>query len=154
MARNAGAAWAALVLTVAAVAESTAAQPDAVAAELIQLERDYCTAQINRDADFFIRTLDENYTQIGSRGTVQGKADVLAGLKDVDTTAASCAQSNVRVRVYADAAVVTGQTIAAGVYKGVPYTGRQVLWTDTFIRQGQYWRLVATQSTAVAVPSK
>jgi hypothetical protein len=153
MVRNAGAAWAALLLTVAAVAEPMAAQPDAVA-ELIQLELDYCTAQISRDASFFIRTLDENYTQIGSRGTLQGKADVLAGLDDTATVAVSCAQSNVRVRVYANAAVVTGQTVAAGVYKGVPYTGRQVLWTDTFIRQGEYWRLVATQSTAVVVPSK
>ena len=133
-------------------AETSAAPVGATEQELIQLELDYCAAQIARKADFFANILDEQYTQIGSRGTVQGKADVLAGLQDATTSAISCAQSNVRARIYGDAAVVTGLTNAAGVYKGIAYKDRLVLWTDTFIRRDGQWKLVATQSTAVPRP--
>jgi hypothetical protein len=122
--------------------------------EFVQIERDYCTAQINRDADFLRRTLADDYMQIGSRGTLQTKADVLAGLRDTTNVLVACDQSDVRVRLYGAAAVVTGLTSATGVYRGTPFERRRVLWTDTFIRSDGVWRLVATQSTAAAPVSQ
>jgi hypothetical protein len=126
------------------------ADTDAIRQELVKLELDYCAAQISRNAQFLADVLAEDYTQIGSRGSLQGKADVLRSLQDRSSSVASCAQSNVRVRVYGAAAVVTGQTNAAGTHQGIAFAGRRVLWTDTFIHIDGRWRLVATQSTAMA----
>lgn len=139
-----------LTIALAMAAGSAAADDTATARELKQLERNYCAAQIRRDTAFLADVLDDSYTQVGSRGTLQRKPDVLAGLRDPRSGVTACAQSRVEVRVFDNAAVVTGQTSAAGSHDGVPFHDRRVWWTDTFIRRGGRWRLVATQSTAAA----
>jgi hypothetical protein len=58
--------------------------------------------------------------------------------------------TNMKVRVYGDAAVVTGLGTRSGVNKGAAFKDRQFLWTDTFIRKDGRWQCVATQGTLVA----
>ena len=121
--------------------------------ELIQIERDWCAAVMKKDAAALARILADDYTSVGSRGITSTKADELANLKGADSTG-NCVDSNLKVRIYGDAAVVTGLATRSGTYKGVAFKDRQFLWTDTFIRKDGRWQCVASQGTVVAAQQK
>ena len=54
-----------------------------------------------------------------------------------------------RVRLYGDAGIVVGQgTINAQKGKQDLISGKFV-WTDTFVKQGDQWKVVASQITPV-----
>ena len=56
---------------------------------------------------------------------------------------------DVRVRLYGDAGLVVGQgTINAQKGKQDLISGKFV-WTDTFVKQGDQWKVVASQITPV-----
>ena len=59
-----------------------------------------------------------------------------------------------KVRIYGDAAVVTGIVTRTGAYKGVPFKDRQHLFTDTFVRRDGRWQCVASQGTLAAAQQK
>jgi len=73
----------------------------------MQLEHDWCTASVKKDAATLGRFLADDNTHVGSRGTMLTKAEFLADLKDKTSSVDSCVDNNVKVRVYGDAAVVT-----------------------------------------------
>jgi hypothetical protein len=142
------------VIGLCGVTAQLQAQTPAAEQELIQLERDWCNATLKRDTVVLDRILAADYTSIGSRGTPQTKAEALADLKDKTSAVDVCVDTNVKVRVYGDAAVVTGLGSRSGNYKGVPFKDRQAYWTDTFIRKDGRWQCVATQGTVVAAQQK
>jgi ketosteroid isomerase-like protein len=149
-----------LILAVAAPLLATAnfnrnayAHQNKAEQELIQIEHDWCAALVKKDAAFLARTLADDYTLIGSRGTPSTKAEELANLKGTDSMT-SCVDSNFKVRIYGDAAVVTGLATRSGTHKGVAFKDRQSLFTDTFIKKDGRWQCVASQGTVVAAQQK
>jgi ketosteroid isomerase-like protein len=120
--------------------------------QLVQLERDWCTAVLRKDAALLGRLLADDYTGVTSRSITQTKADALADLSDKTSTVTSCVDTNVKARVYGNAAVVTGLGTRAGIYNGAAFEDRRFLWTDVFIRKDGRWQCVASQSTLVAAP--
>jgi hypothetical protein len=118
--------------------------------QLLQLEKGYCTAQLERDIGWFEQYFADDYTGVDSLGESETKAEALASFKDPQNAYSSCLVKDMKVRVNGDdAAVVTGREIYSGTYKGNQYKDREVLWTDTFVRKGGRWQLVASKSTAV-----
>ena len=130
------------------------AQQSSAEQQLMQLERDWCTANVKKDVAVISRILADDYTGVGSRGTAQTKAETLADLNDKTSGFTSCVDGNVKVRIYGEAAVVTGLGTRGGTYKGVPFKDRQFLWTDTFVRREGRWQCVASQATVVAAQQK
>ena len=118
--------------------------------ELIQLEQDWCTAEMKRDGTIFGRILADDYTGVSSRGTTETKAEAIASLKDKSASVTSCVNSDIKVRFYGDVAVVTGLVSRNGTVKGVAYKDRQVLFTDTYARRNGRWQCVASQGTVKA----
>lgn len=118
--------------------------------ELVELERDWCRADIERDAAFFQRVLAEEFTAVGSRGGQDDKASYIEGLRDQGSSLTACEDRDVRVRIYGDVAVVTGLAVVSGVRGGVPYADRQVLFTNTYVLRDGRWQVVASQGTLVA----
>jgi len=47
------------------------------------------------------------------------------------------------MKLYSDAAVVTGAAVQAGTFKGQPLMPK-IVFTDTYIRQNGKWRAVAS----------
>jgi ketosteroid isomerase-like protein len=141
------------VLGVLGVARSVQAQGGAEQ-ELLQLERDWCTATTKRDAALLGRILADDFTGVTNRGVVQTKADALAGLKDQKSGTDACVDKDMKVRVYGDAAVVTGLGTRSGTFEGQPFKDRQFLWTDTFVKKDGRWQCVASQGTVVAAQQK
>ena len=122
--------------------------------ELIQLERDWCSSVLKRDVVTFGRILADDYTGVTSRGVVETKADALADLKDQANSIDACVHSNVKVRLYGDAAVVTGLGTRSGTRSGVAFKDRQTLWIDTFVKKDGRWQCVASQGTVVEAQQK
>jgi ketosteroid isomerase-like protein len=88
------------------------------------------------------------------RGMMETKGEMLADLNDKTSTLTVCVDNNIKVRIYGDAAVVTGLGHRSGTYKGAAFQDRQSLWTDTFVQKDGRWQCVATQSTLAAAQQK
>jgi hypothetical protein len=110
--------------------------------ELLQLERDWCSAALKSDPIALGRILADDYTSVSREGKVTNKTEDLAGVKANKVTA--CDVDLMKARIYGDAGVVIGRS----TIKGTAFTG-QHMWTDTFNRRDGRWQCVATQSTEI-----
>jgi hypothetical protein len=72
----------------------------------------------------------------------QNLVDVQAG----ERSFTSHTSDDVRVRLYGDAAVVTGQVVSSGTYKGQDFSG-QFRYMKVFVKSAGQWRIVAWQAT-------
>ena len=114
----------------------------------MKMERDAAAALAKRDLAGFGSVLSEDAVLTGPDGAVQTKAQLLADLKSGTLVIESSAISDMKVRVFGEAAVVTYTTTDKGNYKGRDISGRY-RWTDTFVRREGKWRIVAGQGTPI-----
>ena len=125
------------------------AQPaaDGVAAQLMQMERDWCKALATRDPALMEPILADDYTSVNSRGVMSTKASELADAKAGASGFAECTNDAMKVRVFGDAAVITGHNVTSGTYRGKPFKNRESYWTDTYVRRNGRWQCVASHSS-------
>jgi len=141
-------------------AASYAQKPDKKASakadqELMQIERDWCSAVLKKDVALLGRILHDDYTAVLSSGRTSTKANEIADLKSGAVAMTACTDDHVKARVYGDAAVVTGRGTRSGATKERgAFKNLQFLWTDTFVRQDGRWQCVASQATIVAEQQK
>jgi len=124
-------------------------QTQSVEQELIKLENEWGQAFYKRDIAFADRFLADDYTGTEEKGIVMTKAQELEDLKSGVHLSTSGVQDDIRVRVYGDAAVVTGRTTVKGQYKGKEFTSRY-RWTHTFIRRDGRWQCVASHISRIS----
>ena len=141
-----------LVVFMASASTVAWAQHQKAERELVQIERDWCTAVLKNDPTLLGKILADDYSATGVRG-IATKAATLSAMKGTETVVTTCVDDNIKVRVYGDAAVVTGHGRRAGTNKGVRFE-REHFYTDTFIRRNGQWQCVATQSTTPVVETR
>jgi ketosteroid isomerase-like protein len=112
------------------------------------LEQTWLQSQKTNNADLIAPHLAEKVVSTSSDGKVNGKAGALAEAKA--TKWASAEYSDVKVSVFGDTAIATGEFKGKGTDssgKAIDVTER---WTDTWVKMpnGQ-WQCVATQATPV-----
>ena len=117
-------------------------------AVLMKIERDAAAALMKKDFAGFAGVFSEDAVFTGPDGAVQTKAQLLADLKSGSLAIESTVISDIKVRVFGEAAVVTYTTTDKGQYKGRDISGRY-RWTDTFVRRGGKWQVVAGQGTPI-----
>ncbi len=110
----------ALLLT--STARTGVAQQGTPEQQVIQLERDWCQAALKKDSALLGRILADDYTGVGSRGKKETKSEALADLPDKTSTVTAGVDTDVKVRVYNDAAVATGLGTRSGTNKGVEHS--------------------------------
>ena len=115
---------------------------------LLQLENDWGMAARNKDKAWFERTFAEEYTSIGSSGKMRNKTEDIAEIMSSSDTLTTDEASDMKARVYGDAAVVTGRLHMVGKDKDGSFD-RNYYWTDTFVKRDGRWQVVASQSTLV-----
>jgi ketosteroid isomerase-like protein len=116
--------------------------------QLIKMEQDWAQATLKRDTQALDRfEADEYVYNIDSmKGT---KKDDLADAKSGDFSADSLDEADMTVRVFGDAAVVTGKvTLRNGKYKGKDVSG-DYSFTDTWVRKNGHWQVVASHSSKI-----
>ena len=138
----------AVFLFAVGLSAQTPAQPKSVEQELIEIEKGWGEAYLKKDVALLDRILADDYMQTDSEGNFITRAQDLADLKSGAYVETSGVQDNVKVRVYGDAAVVTGRSTVKAQYKGKDASG-QFQWTDTFIRRDGRWQCVASHISKI-----
>ena len=109
---------------------------------VLQTERDLATAYLKSDADGIAQGVMEDYTLTNSMGKIATRADDIGEAKKKDPKYEIFENYDMKVRVHGATAVVTGKTHTKGVSGGKPFDF-QFQFTDTFVKDGGRWRLLA-----------
>lgn len=122
----------------------------AVEQALMKAERDWADAMMKNDAGAIARIEADDYTYVMGDMSGDRKRDLADANAGVFTGSAELTE--MKVRVYGDAAVVTGNAFLRGAkYKGKDISGRYV-FTDMFVKRDGGWQVVASHSNKVQTP--
>jgi ketosteroid isomerase-like protein len=127
------------------------AQGDAdpgVQSKIIALEKVWNQAYKLGDVRALDSLLDDRVVLINDDGTVQNKAEFLAGIKPSKSQEQQVAPESMSVQVFGSTAVATGVFRAKGIEGGKPYVRRE-RFVDTWVYQGSGWVCIATNATPV-----
>jgi len=114
--------------------------------DLLRAEAALCHAFEVGDAVAAGRGLDARFTLTDSRGHVTNRAQNLAEIAERQPYYEVFRNRDGKVRVYGDAAVVTGITRAKG-HSGKDEFDVDFSYTDTWIRRNGAWLLVASHAS-------
>ncbi|HEX6730042.1 MAG TPA: nuclear transport factor 2 family protein [Pyrinomonadaceae bacterium] len=111
--------------------------------ELIDVAHAWDRAMVTNDADAIGQYIADDWTIIGSDGSVGDKARFLALVRSGALTHDVMESHDLNVRVYGDTAVVIARGISGGNYEGQKfYLVERV--SCVFMRQEGRWRCVLT----------
>jgi len=120
----------------------TGAKADAVAA-VTKLENDGVKADLANDKAFYEKVLADDWTGGDSGGIWFTKADMLKMMADAEHNKTNSEKiTELKVRVYGNTAVATYKDTYDAMLKG-EHRARTVISTDTFVKMGNEWKLVA-----------
>jgi ketosteroid isomerase-like protein len=115
---------------------------------LIKIQHDWAEARIKADSSYTRRLEAENCTVVWPDGSIVNKREDLKSMT-ADIVFNEFKIEDIHVRLYGDTGIVVGQgTIKAHEGKQNLLSGKFV-WTDTFMKQGGEWKVVASQITPV-----
>ena len=124
------------------------AQSAETESKLLVLEHMWNEAQVNRDAKALEGLVSDRFVDTEYDGDVSDKEKFLADIHDPQFKLSVMNIDDVKVRLFHDAAVVTGSYRMKGTYQGKPYdhAGR---FTDTWFFENGRWQCVASHSSLV-----
>ena len=129
--------------------QAASSKSSSVEKELIKLEVGWADAFLKADVAFYDRILADDYMDTDEAGKVWTKAQDIEDLKSGDLKCTSSINDEFKVRVYGNAAVVTGRLTMKAQYKGKDISG-QYRWTDTWVKRSGRWQCVATHLSKIA----
>ena len=109
---------------------------------VLRTERDLAAAYLKSDTDGIAHGVMEDYTLTNSIGKITTRADDIGEARKNDPKYEIFENYDMKVRVHGDTAVVTGKTHTKGVSGAKPFDF-QFQFTDTFVKDGGRWRLLA-----------
>ena len=116
---------------------------------LKDLQQQLARAWVAGDRTAIERIIAPEWTVTGPDGQISTRADVLREVFETRTHRISALTvDDVRVRVFGDAAVVTGRTRGRGESGNTPYDV-EIRFTDTFVRRDERWQAVASHASLV-----
>ena len=118
---------------------------------LEKLAQALANAERKGDVAFLAHTLADDFVGIGPRGFILTKDEWLARHKSGDLRYESFELDEVKIRVYGDAAVLTGRETTKVKYRGQDQQG-QFRTTEVFVKQDGRWRLAGLQLSPIAPP--
>ena len=133
-----------------AVSSQSPTTQDSDARALRQLEDDWARALIRRDATVFRRLLADGFIYTEDDRTV-GRDDVLRDIVAGPDTVEAAHNEEMRVHRFGSTAVVTGWLVVRGRGASGPFD-RRYRFTDTWLRRGERWQIVAAHDYLVRTP--
>lgn len=117
------------------------------AEQVLQREHQYSAALLHGDARLLASVLADSFVDTSESGVLRDKQQLLRIIAR-QKPPASISETDRRIQVYGDAAVVTVKFVVKGMDQGKPYesTGRA---TDVWIKREGTWYCVAAHSSAV-----
>ena len=114
---------------------------------LMKIQHEWAEARIKGDSSYTRRIEADDCTIVWPDGSIVNKRADLQSMTDIVFSEFKI--QNLQVRLYGDTGIVVGEgTIEA--HKGKQaLLGGKFVWTDTFVKQGGEWKVVASQITSV-----
>jgi ketosteroid isomerase-like protein len=138
-----------LILLLCAPALLVSAQDDAgVQSKIIALEKAWNQAYKLGDKNAISAILDDAIVIVNDDGTLQSKAEFLAGVKPSQSQEQQVAPESLRVHMAGNVALATGVFRTKGVEKGKAYETRD-RFIDTWVNKGGAWVCVSAAATPV-----
>lgn len=150
MALGAGAVPVTFVL--AAVLLATAAPQDTEPRVLLRLEDDWAVALVRRDGAVFRRLLADGFIYTEDDRSMS-RDEVLHEVVAGADTVTAAHNEDMQVHRFGQTAIVTGWLVVAGHGPGGPFD-RRYRFTDTWVRRGGRWQIVAAQDYLVPSPHR
>jgi hypothetical protein len=133
-------------LMLAAFAQARDTARDEV--DLRLLDAAVCHAFEIGDARALRRYLDDRFTLTSSRGEVTNFEQNLAEVAKREPFYDVFRNRNQKIRLYGDAAIITGVTSVSGRAKGEPFAA-EFQFTDTWIFAANQWHLAASHASNI-----
>ena len=113
----------------------------------MKIQHEWAEARIKGDASYTRRLETEDCTIVWPDGSIVKKQADLQSMTDIKFSEFKI--QNLQVRLYGGTGIVVGDgNIKAQKGKQDLIDGKFV-WTDTFVKQGDQWKVVASQITPV-----
>lgn len=119
--------------------------------ELRRIDREWNEAYPRRDVEALGRILADDWSCIDGAGRVVTKRELIERVASNPNPFESHEFDEFTLRLYGDAAVVTGRLTGRGRDREGEFTLRQ-RFTRVYARRAGAWRAVATQVTVVSEP--
>jgi hypothetical protein len=120
--------------------------PGADERDVLRVEAALCHAFEIGDADTLRRQLDRGFTLTDSKGQVTDFAQNIAEVAAREPSYEMFRNHDQKVRLFGDAAIVTGITTIKGHSGAVAFAGN-FQYTDTWVRRGGEWVLAASHAS-------
>ena len=118
-------------------------------ARLTELQQDLARAWLKGDRPALEHLIAPDWTSIGPDGSTSDRSQVLAQVFETKVHKIhTLIIDDVSVRVFEDAAVVTGRTHGAGEFHDVPYDV-VIRFTDVFVRRNGRWLAIASHASLI-----
>jgi hypothetical protein len=127
------------------------ATAQSVEQQLKKFEIQWVDAEVKKDAAALDRLMADDFSETAPDGLVYTKAQEIASFKSGEDVVSSYDYSDMKVRVYGDSAVVTYIAKLKEMFKGRDVSGT-FRWTDTWVKHGGAWQIVACHGTTIAHP--
>ncbi|MHA7633748.1 nuclear transport factor 2 family protein [Corallococcus sp. M7] len=117
--------------------------------ELLKVEAALCRAFETGDVATLRKSLDTHFTLTDSKGTVTDLEQNLAEVAKKDPVYEVFRNHHQKIRLYGDAAVVTGITTLKGHSGKTQFEG-DFQFTDTWVYRDGQWKLAASHATKLS----
>ena len=119
--------------------------------EVLHLTDAWAAAELSGDAAFLESILVDDFIGIGPLGFMLTKQEWLARHQSGDLKYETFNMDEIRVRVYNDAAVLTGRQVQKGAYRGNSIQA-QFRTTLVFVQQQGQWKLASLHLSTIGQP--
>ncbi len=119
---------------------------------ILRLENEGREATLKNDIEANERLLADNWVNVNPDGSVTTKAKLMELLKDSSFKIGSIDNDEVVVRVYGDAAVVTGRSTTKRAGQDSEVITRQVRFTRVYAKNKGRWQVVSAHNTLIKLP--
>ena len=123
-------------------------QETSVEDQVKKLEQNWAEALLKGDTASLDQYEAEDIMNTDPNGRVTDRTQDKKDLSSGDLRFQSMELSDLKVRVYGNAAVVTGISTGKGTFRGQEFNGSS-RFTDTWIKRNGKWQAVASQGTKV-----
>src|ERR1041385_4977509 len=113
---------------------------------LKRIQHEWAEARIKGDPSYTRRLETEDCTIVWPDGSIVNKRADLQSMTDIVFSEFKI--QNLQVRLYGDTGIVVGEGMIKAHKGKQDLLSGKFVWTDTFVKQGDQWKVVASQITS------